>query len=137
MSQSFDKGVGPSITRGTETFSVEVGAHNGHTLSAARNPYRVTFWNGSARAYDNPIADYSTTKQHWKNDCMSSGTDERRGLVVYLGPHTVNSDGSASTTRWTLPSTATLTASGGQAAVCISDKNTYEGNQAPIIIVGS
>lgn len=137
MTQSFDKGVGPNITRGSETFTVKVGAYNGHTLTSARNPYKITVWNGSARAYDNPIADFSTTKRHWVNDCMYSQNEQRSGRQLLLGDHNVSSDGSETTSSWTLPSTATLTASGGQTAVCISDTNAYQGNQAPIIIVGS
>ncbi len=137
MTQSFDKGVGPSITRGSEEFTVKVGAHNGHTLSAASNPYKITWWDGSAAAYDNPIVDFSTTKQHFKNDCMQGGLDERFGRVKPLGDHNVSSDGSETTSTWKLPSTATLTASGAQAAVCISDAQAFQGNQAPIIIVGS
>lgn len=137
MTQSLDKGVGPNITRGTETFTVKVGAFNGHRLSETLNPYRITFWNGSAAAYDNPIVDFSTTKQHWKNDCMSSTQDEKLGLVKPIGNHTVSSDGSETTSNHTLPSDARLTASGAQAAVCISNSTASQGNQAPIIIVGS
>lgn len=73
MTQSFDKGVGPSITRGSEQFTVKVGAFNGHRLSETLNPFKITWWDGSAAAYDNPIVDFSTTKQHWKNDCMKGG----------------------------------------------------------------
>ncbi len=137
MTQSFDKGVGPTITRGSEAFTIKVGAHNGHTLTATRNPYKITFWNGSAAAYDNPIVDFATTKQHWKNDCMNSSTDVKRGLQILLGDHNVSSDGSETTSTWKLPSTATLTASGAQSAVCISDSQAFQGNQAPIIVVGS
>jgi hypothetical protein len=76
-------------------------------------------------------------KRHWLNDCMQGGLDERFGRVKPLGDHNVSSDGSPTTSTWTLPSTARLTASGAQAAVCISDSSASEGNQAPIIIVGS
>lgn len=137
MTQSFDKGVGPDVTRGAETFVVEVGAYNGHKLTAASNPYEILFWSGSAAAYDDPIVDYNTVKRHWKNDCMPGTIDETLGNVTFLGHHTVSTDGSPTTSSWKLPSTARLTASGAQAAVCISDAAAYEGNQAPIIIVGS
>lgn len=137
MTQSFDKGVGPDVTRGSETFTVKVGAYNGHTLSSTLNPYKITVWNGSQRAYDKPIVDFSTTKRHWVNDCMYSELEQNSGRQLLLGDHTVSSDGSETTSSWNLPSTAKLTASGTQGAVCISDTRAYQGNQAPIIIVGS
>ena len=140
MNQSFSSGTGPTLTRGTESFTVEVGPITTTNKlpqrdSSTGNSYHVTFWNKTSKAYDRPILNYGTSGSHWLQDCMYSSLDITLGNIKSLGTLDVDANGDSIAKSFTLPSTAPLSPSGGQGAVCVSDPSAVNGNQAPIIIV--